>query len=91
MTKPKYKIIIKKKVIKNITKLPNLAQKKLQLLLDDLRDHGPVQLYWPNYSKLDKNNYHCHLGYKWVACWQHHKNTITIEVYYVGSRQNAPY
>ncbi len=31
------------------------------------------------------------LAHKWVACWKHEKNTIIIEVYYAGSRENAPY
>jgi hypothetical protein len=42
-------------------------------------------------GKLDENIYHCHLAYKWVACWKHEKSTIIIEVYYAGSRENAPY
>ena len=40
--------------------------------------------------QLSKNEYHCHLNYRYVACWRHEKNTITIEVYYVGSREQAP-
>ena len=35
------------------------------------------------------NEYHCHLSYHWVACWRHEKETIEIEVYYAGSRENA--
>ena len=46
---------------------------------------------WKNYSKLGKNKYHCHLNYRHVACWTAEKETITIEVYYVGSREKAPY
>ena len=37
------------------------------------------------------NMYHCHLSRKWVACWKNESGTLTIEVYYVGSRQSAPY
>ena len=40
---------------------------------------------------LSETEYHCHLAYSWVACWRHEKYTITIEVYYAGSRENAPY
>jgi hypothetical protein len=32
-----------------------------------------------------------HLSYHYVACWRHEKGTMTIEVNYVGSRENAPY
>lgn len=86
-----YEVVFKKKVIKGLPKLPLLIQKKLVMLTDDLREKGPEQPQWQNYSKLSKNEYHCHLGYSWVACWRHEKQTIIIEVYYVGSRENAPY
>jgi hypothetical protein len=53
---------------------------------------GPsAPYYWQNYSKLGENEYHCHLTYHYVACWRHEKETITIEVYYAGSREDAPY
>ena len=57
----------------------------------DLRDRGPVQPDWSKYSKLSSQEYHCHLGYSWAAYWRNEKNTIIIEVYYVGSREKAPY
>lgn len=87
----KYKIKIKKKYIKGLSKLPLIVQKKFSLLIKDLRDKGPNQYNWPNFSKLGKGKFHCHLGYSWVACWENKKNTLIIEVYYVGSRENAPY
>lgn len=31
------------------------------------------------------------LFYRFVACWTCRKNEIVIEVYYVGSREKAPY
>lgn len=58
----------------------------------DLESKGPEQPEWMNYSKLGKNKYHCHLNYHYVACWQvEADNTLTLEVYYAGSRENAPY
>ncbi|RWX51677.1 hypothetical protein VU01_10995 [Candidatus Electrothrix marina] len=87
----RYRIIIKKKALKNIRKLPVHVQKKLVLLTDDLKDNGPVTHNWPNYSKLSTDEYHCHLSRKWVACWRMEQGTIEIEVYYAGSRENAPY
>jgi hypothetical protein len=41
------------------------------------------------YSAQDE--YHCHLAHKWVACWRIREGEIEIEVYYAGSRENAPY
>ena len=86
-----YKVLINKKTSKGLKKLPLKIQKKLGFLLEDLRDIGPIQSNWPNYSKLERNKYHCHLDYSWVACWKNDKGTLIIEVYYVGSRENSPY
>ncbi len=87
----KYTIKIKKKVLKGLRKLPLVVKERFDYLSEDLKEKGPVQTTWPNYSKLGKNEYHCHLFRSWVACWKHEKNTIIIEVYYVGSREKAPY
>ena len=86
-----FNIIIKKTVQKKLKKLPDIIQIRLSWLIDDLHDKGPIQDKWPNFSKIGKINYHCHLSYNWVACWSHEKDTIEIEVYYAGSRENAPY
>lgn len=86
-----YKVTIKKGVIKRIKKMPVKIQEKLALLVNDLRDKGPIRTEWPNFSSIGEDTYHCHLSYKWVACWKHEKNAIRIEVYYAGSRENAPY
>ena len=87
----KYKVNIKKKVNKNLLKLPKEVKQMFLLLIEDLKEKGPVQETWKNYSKLQKNNYHCHLGYRHVACWKKENKNITIEVYYVGSREKSPY
>ncbi len=87
----KYSVVIKKKVLKNIRKLSENIQRRLTFLVDDLKDNGPIAHNWPNYSKLSDTEYHCHLTHKWVACWRIEVNTIEIEVYYAGSRENAPY
>ena len=64
-----YKVLIKKKVLKEVKKIPVRVQEKLAVLVDDLIEKGPVQSGCRNYSKLEKNKYHCHLDRKWVACW----------------------
>ncbi len=71
--------------------MPKKTQERMTVLLKDLRNKGPERFEWLNYGNLNDNLYHCHLAYKWVACWKHEKNTIIIEVYYAGSRENAPY
>lgn len=59
-------------------------------LLRDI-EYGPVQPDYKNYSKLGKDKFHCHLSYHWVACWQLVDGAYVVEVYYVGSREGAPY
>ena len=86
-----YEVRIKKKIARGLKKLPLDVQKLLFLLIEDLKADGPIQKSWQNFSLLGKNKYHCHLTYRYVACWIHNKGEIEIEVYYVGSREKAPY
>ena len=86
-----FKVTIRKPALKGIQKAPLQVQKRFYSLLMDLKLLGPVQPHWPNYSPLGKLTYHCHLNYHWVACWRHENDTIEIEVYYAGSREDAPY
>jgi len=81
----------KKKVGKMLRSLPSAVQALYRALLVDLRTAGPVQPSWPNYSKLDDTHYHCRLNYHYVACWTYENAILTVEVYYVGSREGAPY
>ena len=86
-----YKVKVKKKVAQGLVKLPQNVKKLLFLLIEDLKSDGPIQKHWNNFSPLDKGKYHCHLTYSYVACWTCQKWEIEIEVYYVGSREKAPY
>ena len=86
-----FEVLIRKKVLKNVEKLPGGVKIKFLALVEDLKELGPIRTDWPYYSKLGKEKYHCHLGHSWVACWIHKKNTVIIEVYYAGSRENAQY
>ena len=86
-----YKVLVSRKVLRSISKMPESIQLKMANLVEDLRDKGPIQPEWPSFSRIGKTEYHCHLSRKWVACWCWEKGTIEIEVYYAGSRENAPY
>lgn len=86
-----YEVRVTKKTMKRIAKAPETVQILFDELAGDLRDSGPIRDNWPSFSKLGANEYHCHLKYRWVACWRHTKGTLTIEVYYAGSREDAPY
>lgn len=87
----KYEVKIKKKALHKLKKLPVKVQKLLFLLIEDLKNDGPIQTNWNNFSALGKKQYHCHLNYRYVACWTYQNERIEIEVYYVGSREKAPY
>ncbi len=81
-----------KRAAKKIDKLPKREEELLHLLVLDLESHGPVQSDWKSYSRLSDTTYHCHLSYKWVVCWEvQDKSVKLIEIYYVGSREDAPY
>ena len=86
-----YEVKIKKKVARGLNKLPMNARKLLFLLVEDLKADGPIQKTWNNFSPLGDSRYHCHLNYRHVACWTCREGEIEIEVYYVGSREKAPY
>jgi mRNA-degrading endonuclease RelE of RelBE toxin-antitoxin system len=86
-----FDVRIKKKIARDLTKLPIKIKKLLFLLIEDLKADGPIQKSWHNFSSLGGNKYHCHLNYRYVACWTHNKKEIEIEVYYVGSREKALY
>jgi len=86
-----WKVQIRRKLNKKALSLPGNVQALFIELLKDLKASGPEQPDWPNYSKLGTDKYHCHLNYRYVACWKNENGTLTIEVYYVGSRESAPY
>jgi mRNA-degrading endonuclease RelE of RelBE toxin-antitoxin system len=86
-----YEVRIKRKVERGLSKLPRDVQKLLYLLVVELQADGPIQKTWRNFSPLADGRYHCHLNYRYVACWTCRKDEIVIEVYYVGSREKAPY
>jgi mRNA-degrading endonuclease RelE of RelBE toxin-antitoxin system len=87
----RFSVVYKRKIEKEINFLPQNIRERFFELVNDLKNDGPFQHKWPNYSPLRDEKYHCHLSYSWVACWKQDKETITIEVYYVGSREKAPY
>ena len=86
-----YAVKIKRKIERKLERMPIRVQETFLKLVKNLEENGPVQPAWPNYGKLEDQAHHCHLTYHYVACWRHERGTITLEVYYVGSREKAPY
>jgi hypothetical protein len=89
------------KLEKQIKNLPEHVRLVMFSLLKDLEDMGPYQPAWPKYSPLKRgkripdSSFHCHLKRgkpTYVACWRIiDKKRKLIEVYYVGTHENAPY
>lgn len=86
-----YAVVMSSKFERIIREMPRNAQITLKKLVDDIRLSGPAQPGYKNYSKLGSNTFHCHLAYHWVACWKNVEDQYIVEVYYVGSREKAPY
>lgn len=87
------------KTIRKLKKENHDVYSACMLLIEELKEDGPARPNWPDYTKekgvkkgIDQR--HCHLkkGHPtYVACWRVKKNTVTIEVYYVGTHEKAPY
>ena len=86
-----WRVYFRRKVEKQVVKMPRPEQIKLANLVEDLEQKGPIRREWKNFSKLSMNEYHCHLSFSWVACWRVEKRIMEIEGYYAGSREKAPY
>lgn len=91
-------VYFSKKSAKQAAKLSERAISVLDLLIDDLRENGPIPgRQWPNYRKLQgqkKDARHCHLikgNPTYVCCWEVNKQNKIIEIYYVGTHEKAPY
>lgn len=86
-------VTAKRKIKRNIEKLPKRIQEVYAALVFDLSIKGPSPgKAWQNYSMLGSNKHHCHLTYSYVACWEEiDKEIRVLEVYYVGTREKAPY
>ena len=88
-------IISKKKIRKQIAKLPLAVKESLFALLLEIETGGPVRGNWHNYGKLGRHRHHCHLRKgrpTYVAVWEVTNGQIKlVEVIYVGSHEKAPY
>ena len=97
-----WKVEFSNRAKKSRKALPEKIKSILDLLVKEIEIAGPVRTGWPNYSKLDKRKklipddaYHCHLkkgNPTYVACWCVIDRTVKfVEVFYVGTHENAPY
>ena len=96
----KWMVQFSSKANKQVKQLSTSIEAILRLLVEDLSHNGPFPGEgWPNYGKLNEgknaDKRHCHLKKgkpTYVCCWQViDKKIKIIEVYYVGTHENAPY
>ena len=90
-----WNVRVRKKVKKQVEKLPQSVKKILVRLLAEIQSYGPVRGNWLNYGALGNNRHHCHLkkGHPtYVAVWEvTDKEIHLVEVSYVGTHEKAPY
>ncbi len=99
--KPKWAVDLSPGATRQKKKLPKPIHDEFLILIGDMEAEGPYQNEWPNYGRLQKDRripadaYHCHLKKgkpTYVACWQVVNKKIKIlEIFYVGTHENAPY
>lgn len=99
---PAYKVLLKKKTLKQYKALPEPIQEAFQLLAAEIETSGPVRTNWKNYGLLvNTKKHHCHLGGgrpTYVAIWevseikeiedQEEQEVIFI---YLGTHEKAGY
>jgi hypothetical protein len=80
--------------LKRSGKKPSIVD-VINLLVIEMVKLGPYRTNWHNYSPLAEDEFHCHLKKgkpTYVACWRIiNEFNKEIEVYYVGTHENAPY
>lgn len=75
-------------------------QTEIEALKKELQETGPYLRHRSHFSSLSKqpgipeNTYHCHINDStptYVGCWSIEKKTKKITLFYVGTREKAPY
>lgn len=92
-----WNVFIRRKLVKQIYKLPSNVQAAVEVLIEELSESGPERISWPNYGRLQgkKDCFHCHLNKgktRYVAVWKIVDRSIQLlEVRYVGTHEKADY
>lgn len=93
-----WSVVITRKAAKQLQRLPIFIQERFDLLTKELEVRGLLVGRWSHFDKLrvaGKDVYHCHIKSgrpTYIACWEvMDKQMRMIEVYYVGTHENAPY
>lgn len=90
----KWTVTIHRKAERQALSLPRKVVDRLRLLIEEIKLSGPVRGNWPNYSRLSSERHHCHLKKgkpTYVAVWREEKESVVVEIIYVGTHEKAPY
>ncbi len=88
------------KANKQLSTMPEKIRVKMAVLAKEISESGPIRKNWHNFGSLHgkglpDNTYHCHLKKgkpTYVSCWYVvNKELKKVEVFYVGTHENAPY
>lgn len=96
-----WQVVFSVRASKQKKKLPEKIRLQIDLLVREIEQLGPIRKNWTHFSSLAKrrgipaNSYHCHIkGGKptYVVCWHVGNNKIkVVEIFYVGTHEDAPY
>lgn len=85
------------KARRQIERLPESVRFAYIALARELAAAGPYRANWSHFGKLrgSRADYHCHIVSgrpTYVVCWEVRDKSIhLLEIYYVGTHENAPY
>jgi len=88
------------KAVKQRKNLSQKIQEILDALVIEIEKAGPIRNNWSHFGPLKgkdlpANTYHCHIKSgrpTYVSCWYIvDKKLKKVEIFYVGSHENAPY
>ena len=81
-------------------KLPQKIQETIDVLVREIEKCGPLRNNWSHFGPLrgkglPENAFHCHIKSgrpTYVSCWfVVDKKLKQVEIFYVGTHENAPY
>ena len=93
-------VVYANKAVRQRSRLPKKIQEMLDLLVMEIEKCGPLRSNWPHFGPLKgkglpEHTYHCHIKSgrpTYVSCWFIiDKKLKQVEVFYVGTHENAPY
>jgi hypothetical protein len=98
----KWHVSLTKSASKDVKLVPRIVQRKVAILMAEIRQHGPHRRNWKNFSALSgmqgqnktEKRWHCHIRAEkkaYVVFWNQFGEVFKIEVYDVGTHESFSY